>query len=107
MAYEVDVLPTTRMMAGMADRTPAPVEKPRIQQQIDQLAKVLSACQEIASSLEMAADRIIGAAPQGSEKDGPKMPLESVEQKLAGIISFAETLHGRLQRSSQRFNAAV
>jgi hypothetical protein len=50
------------------------IEKPRIVQQLDQLAKALSACHDLATNVERAADRILGPVPQDEAKAVPTPP---------------------------------
>lgn len=87
--------------------TAQPTEKPRLAQQLDQLASVLTECHQIAGHVENAADRIIGPVPQDGSKEGPAPVPSSIEQKLAMAISYAEHLRARLGHSSQRLNSAV
>src|SRR5260221_7578227 len=83
------------------------IDKPRIQTQLDQLAKVLSACHESANSIDRVADRILGPTPQDASKGGEKPPVDTVERKLGEAIAWAENLCTRLQGVSNRLNSAV
>jgi hypothetical protein len=87
--------------------TAAPIEKPRLAQQLDQLDKVLVECHQIAGSVEQAVDRILGPVPQDCAKEGPAPVPSSVEQKMALAINYAENLMRRLGNASQRLNSAV
>ena len=87
--------------------TAAQIEKPRIAQQLDQLYKVLGDCHENTTSLEHAAERILGPVPQDPSKDSPKPPVSTIEQRFAEAIGVAEVLAHRLRNASQRFNSAV
>ena len=83
-------------------------EKPRLQQQIDQLEKVLSGCHEFAESIEGVADRILGATPKAVGKDSqPTPPPSTVEQRLAAAIGFAEMLAARLHNAQRRLASAA
>lgn len=83
------------------------IEKPRIALQLDQLEKVLAECHAITSSVEGAANRILGPTPETGEKTAGRPPMSSLEQRFADIISMAEGLAHRLGHASQRLNSAV
>lgn len=86
--------------------TPA-IEKPRLQQQLDQLQKVLSAGHHAAVGIAIAVDRILGAVPQDSKDGKAPPPASTIEQRFAESIGSAEDLSERLHEALKRLNAAV
>lgn len=92
--------------SGVAGGPPA-IEKPRIQQQLDQLDKVLAYCHETTSNIERAADRLLGCVPEADAKNQAQPAPNTVESRLAFLIGYAETLMHRLEQSANRLNSAV
>ena len=85
----------------------ATADKPRIQQQIDQLGKVLTACHQTAHALERVADRLLGPVPENEAKDAGRPPAGNIEQRLAEAIGYAEMLEHRLMGALRRLDSAV
>lgn len=83
------------------------IAKPRLSHQLDQLQKLLTACHQAAVGITGAADRILGPVPQNPSKDGPKPPVNSIEQRFAEAIGSAEILSGELHDVLNRLNGAV
>lgn len=82
-------------------------EQPRLYQQVDQLMKVLAGCHDAAGRLERVADRIIGPVPEKVQTSDGRASQETLERRLAEIVSIAEGLSGRLNNTSQRLDSAV
>lgn len=86
---------------------PSAIEKPRIAQQIDHLAKVLAECHNLAGSIENVADRMLGPVPQDATKGVEKAAIDTLERRLSDTIHNAEVLVARLQSASNRLNSAI
>ena len=83
---------------------PKPIEKPRLQQQLDQLEKVLSGCHECASRIENAADRLLNPKPQDVGKTAERPSPNSIEGRLAMMIEIAEGLGSRLIHAANQLD---
>lgn len=82
--------------------------KPRLQQQLDQLDKVLSVCHEAAGGLEGCADRLTGSvAEKQAGNAATRPPSITVEQRLAESIAVTEYLLHRLNEAGARIAQAV
>lgn len=81
--------------------------KPRLQQQLDQLEKVLACCHEVAGGIDGCADKLMGAEPKDATGVPPTPSPMSVEGRLANAIGYAEHLMHRLNETGRRLNQAV
>jgi len=75
--------------------------------QIEQLNRALAGCHELANRLEMVADRILGPVPQDVSKEETAPSPDTIERRMADMISYAEGLSSRLMHASSRLDSAV
>lgn len=84
------------------------IQKPRLQQQLDQLDKILCCCHEAAAGLDACADKVLGPTPKAETAgSAPTPPQSTVEGRLALAVGYAEHLLHRLNETGSRLNQAV
>ena len=108
MLYEAAEKSAKQYQGAAIRGTAADVQKPRLQEQAEQMERVLHQCFNSADRIEGAANRLTGPRPQDASK-ALKEPSSnhSLEMRLATLISMAETLSDRLSGAANHLDSAA